>query len=97
MVPLLRAQPSGASIKDNGKENPDPASMRSDYSLPGAGLSESDAHPDPLHQFDQWYEVLPDVRWRRPVVLCNFTATISFGYIMVIDSIAQILWQVLAS
>lgn len=28
--------------------------MRGDYSMPGAGLSESDAHPDPMQQFDIW-------------------------------------------
>ena len=32
----------------------DPASMRGDYSVPGAGLVESDAHLDPMQQFDKW-------------------------------------------
>ena len=29
--------------------------MREDYSLPGSGLLEREAHPDPLQQFDSLY------------------------------------------
>ncbi len=38
----------------NSREGLDPASMRGDYSLPGTGLVESDAKPDPMEQFDSW-------------------------------------------
>ena len=33
----------------------DPAGMRGDYSLPGAGLLEQDLLEDPMAQFDKWY------------------------------------------
>ena len=52
MLDALRRHRQGAN--DRLPNTLDPASMRGDYSLPGAGLSESEAHSDPMQQFDIW-------------------------------------------
>ena len=47
--------------------------MRGDYSLPGAGLTEADARPDPMQQFDNWYteySVKGD-EMCMPIVICK--------------------------
>lgn len=46
------------SAQDFQKQKVDPASMRGDYSIPGAGLLEQDLHPDPMQQFEVWYWLL---------------------------------------
>lgn len=51
----LAASRRGRQGANDRPDGLDPANMRGDYSLPGAGLSESEAHPDPMQQFDRWY------------------------------------------
>ncbi|KAL3142665.1 hypothetical protein ABBQ38_002973 [Trebouxia sp. C0009 RCD-2024] len=62
--------------RQGANERPDPANMRGDYSLPGAGLSESEAHPDPMQQFDRWFKEAADSEQITEAnAMCLATAT----------------------
>lgn len=60
----------------NSREGLDPASMRGDYSLPGTGLVERDAKPDPMEQFDSWFnEAVQSEQISEANAVCIATAT----------------------
>lgn len=46
---------------DRPQDIADPASMRGGYSVPGAGLLESDALADPMQQFARWCTLQPSL------------------------------------
>lgn len=49
------------------------ADLRTDYRL--ASLSESDANPDPLHQFQKWFEQAQHAEVPEPNAMCLATTT----------------------
>ncbi|KAL0026744.1 hypothetical protein WJX79_009692 [Trebouxia sp. C0005] len=70
------AQHSICEKPTNSRDGLDPASMRGDYSLPGKGLVESDANPDPMEQFDSWFnEAVQSEQISEANAMCIATAT----------------------
>ncbi|KAL0033236.1 hypothetical protein WJX77_000113 [Trebouxia sp. C0004] len=70
------AQHSSSEKPTTPREGFDPASMRGDYSLPGTGLVESDADPDPMKQFDSWFnEAVQSEQISEANAMCIATAT----------------------
>lgn len=70
------AQHAGSEKPANSREGLDPAIMRGDYSLPGTGLVETDANPDPMQQFDSWFnEAVQSEQISEANAMCIATAT----------------------